>query len=255
MKFRKAISSSMSAVLLFTSVIVSDINPMTVSASNTTDINPAKATAIANLKTAYAGILKSNISTETTISIHAEYTDGGARITWNPVQNAASYSVILTLYTDGEPCAGDALDDVTTTSYFYAPKPDGVANGFSLRVYAYTSDDLSLSSPIATGETNILSISKAINTRKKIFVKKITLKAKKTTVKVGEKIKIKASFSPKNATNKQIKWSVSNTKYAKINSKGFFTAKKKGKGKTVTVKCRATHGSKKTAKIKIKIKK
>ena len=86
----------------------------------------------------------------------------------------------------------------------------------------------------------------------KVLVKKIKLKAKKS-LKVGKKLKIKLTINS-DATNKNVKWSVSNKKYAKINSKGILTAKKAGKGKTIKVTVKAKDGSGKKATIKIKIK-
>lgn len=88
----------------------------------------------------------------------------------------------------------------------------------------------------------------------KIHVTKIKLKAKKS-VKAGKKVTVKATVTPKNATNAKVTWSVNKKKYAKINSKGVLTAKKAGKGKTVTVTAKAKDGSGKKATIKIKIKK
>ena len=86
----------------------------------------------------------------------------------------------------------------------------------------------------------------------KVLVKKIKLKAKKS-LKVGKKLKIKLTINS-DATNKNVKWSVSNKKHAKINSKGILTAKKAGKGKTIKVTVKAKDGSGKKATIKIKIK-
>ncbi len=86
-------------------------------------------------------------------------------------------------------------------------------------------------------------------------VKKIKLSAKRKTVKPGKKVKIKAKVSPSKNINKTLKWSSSNVKYATVNSKGVVTAKKAGKGKTVTITAKATDGSNKKATIKIKIKK
>lgn len=89
---------------------------------------------------------------------------------------------------------------------------------------------------------------------KKVLTKKLTLKVSKKKVKVGKKFTIKVKYSPKNVTYKKVKWSVSNKKWASISSKGVFKAKKAGKGKIVTVKCKVLDGSKKIAKIKIRIK-
>lgn len=93
-----------------------------------------------------------------------------------------------------------------------------------------------------------------VTVAKKVAVKKITLSTKKNqkTLKAGKSLKITASISPKNATNKEITWSVSNKKYATIKN-GKLTAKKAGIGKTVTVTAKAKDGSKKKATMKIKI--
>ena len=54
--------------------------------------------------------------------------------------------------------------------------------------------------------------------------------------------------------NKALAWSTSNKKYATVNSKGVVTAKKAGKGKTVTIKAVSTDGTNRKAVIKLKIK-
>ncbi|MCM1180997.1 MAG: Ig-like domain-containing protein [Clostridium sp.] len=62
---------------------------------------------------------------------------------------------------------------------------------------------------------------------------KITGATKK--VAPGKKITLKAEVYPENAANKAVKWTVNNSKYASVNSKGVVTTKKAGKGKKVTV--------------------
>jgi len=86
-------------------------------------------------------------------------------------------------------------------------------------------------------------------------VKKIKLKASKTTVKAGKKVTIKATVTPSSTktTNTALTWKSSNTKYATVSKKGVVTTKKAGKGKKVTITATATDGSKKKAKITIKI--
>ena len=86
-------------------------------------------------------------------------------------------------------------------------------------------------------------------------VKSIKLKASKKTLKAGKTMTIKATVKTtgKNA-NKSLKWTSSNKKYATVNSKGKVTAKKAGKGKTVTITAKSTDGSNKKATVKIKIK-
>lgn len=86
-------------------------------------------------------------------------------------------------------------------------------------------------------------------------VKSIKLKASGRTLKTGKTMIIKAivDTTGKNA-NKSLKWSSSNNNYATVNSKGKVTAKKAGKGKTVTITAKSTDGSNKKAQVKIKIK-
>ncbi|MCR5666115.1 MAG: S8 family serine peptidase [Eubacterium sp.] len=102
--------------------------------------------------------------------------------------------------------------------------------------------------------TYSLTASKTTHTIKVNFgkyVSKVKFTKKKKTIKAGKSFKFKATT---NGTNKNVKWKVSNKKYAKITSKGKFTAKKKGKGKTVKVTAISKENSsyKKTVKVKIK---
>ena len=85
-------------------------------------------------------------------------------------------------------------------------------------------------------------------------VKKIRLTAKTKTVKAGRKLQITAKLAPSTKINRDMKWSVSNSKYAKVSRKGLLTTKKAGKGKRVTVTARALDGSGKKASIRIRIK-
>lgn len=84
-------------------------------------------------------------------------------------------------------------------------------------------------------------------------VKKIKLKASQSTVKAGKSVKIAATVTVGKGGSKSLKWTSSNTKYATVNSKGVVTAKKAGKGKTVTITAKAKDGSGKKAAVKIKI--
>lgn len=85
-------------------------------------------------------------------------------------------------------------------------------------------------------------------------VTNVQIKAPGNTLKAGKSMTLKATVrtNGKNA-NKSLKWTVSNTKYASVNSRGKVTAKKAGKGKTVTVTAMSTDGTNKKAKVKIKI--
>ena len=55
------------------------------------------------------------------------------------------------------------------------------------------------------------------------------------------------------ATNKKVKWYVSNKKYAKVTQKGVVRAKKKGIGHTVKVYAKAKDKSQKKAYCKVRI--
>ncbi|MBD5464778.1 MAG: hypothetical protein HDR22_02995, partial [Lachnospiraceae bacterium] len=86
-------------------------------------------------------------------------------------------------------------------------------------------------------------------------VKSITLKAPKKTLKAGKTMTVKTTVKTTGkSANKSLKWTSSNKKYATVNSKGKVTAKKAGKGKTVTITASSTDGSNKKATVKIKIK-
>jgi len=79
---------------------------------------------------------------------------------------------------------------------------------------------------------------------KRIKVKSIKLNKKKITLKRKQSIKLKATIKPKNATNKKIKWTSSNKKVVKVNSKGKITALRKGRAK---IYAKAKDGSGKKA--------
>lgn len=75
------------------------------------------------------------------------------------------------------------------------------------------------------------------------------------SVVAGKSVKLKVSVKTTGKdVNKKLLWSTSNKKYATVDSKGKVTAKKAGKGKTVTITAAATDGSNKKAQAKIRIK-
>ena len=84
-----------------------------------------------------------------------------------------------------------------------------------------------------------------VRVEEKVEVSKVQITASKKTVKV----------TPSNASNKKITWKTSNKKYATVNNKGIVTAKKAGKGKTVTITATSVSNPKVKGTIKIKIKK
>lgn len=86
-----------------------------------------------------------------------------------------------------------------------------------------------------------------------IKVTKIKVSGSAKKAKAGDKIKLTATVSPKNAKNWAVTWKSSNSKYATVNAKGVVTVKKAGSGKTITITATAKDGSKTKAKFKITI--
>ena len=82
-------------------------------------------------------------------------------------------------------------------------------------------------------------------------VKSMKLNAKSKSLKARKTFKVKATISPKNATNKKVTYKSSNTKVATVSSSGKITAKKKGKA-TITVTSKSNTKVKKTIKITVK---
>ena len=108
------------------------------------------------------------------------------------------------------------------------------------------------------GTAKIYVISKA-NKKKKCTitvtvgtpVTKVKLNKTKSTMTVGKKQTLKATITPKKASNKAVVWKSSNTKVATVSGKGVVTAKKAG---TVTITATAKDGSGKKAACKITVK-
>lgn len=69
-----------------------------------------------------------------------------------------------------------------------------------------------------------------------VYVSKIFLAGISKKIAAGKSIQLNASVLPESATDKGIKWTSSNTKYATVNSKEKVVTKKAGKGKKATVK-------------------
>ena len=83
-------------------------------------------------------------------------------------------------------------------------------------------------------------------------VAKITVTAPSNKLSAGKKVKLTANIS-NNASNKNIKWTTSNKKYATVDKNGVIKFNKKAAGRTVTITAYATDGSGKKATFKIKI--
>lgn len=91
------------------------------------------------------------------------------------------------------------------------------------------------------------------STPSKVKVSSIKISGK-TSLLTGKSTKLTAVVYPSNASNKELKWSSSNTKYAVVSTSGRVTAKAAGAGKTVTITAKAKDGSGKKAAFKIKLK-
>lgn len=81
----------------------------------------------------------------------------------------------------------------------------------------------------------------------------IKLNKTKAKLKVGKKLKLKATILPSDASNKRVIWKVSNKSYASVSKKGVVKAKKKGRGHTVKVTAVSKANKKLKAVCKIKI--
>lgn len=90
---------------------------------------------------------------------------------------------------------------------------------------------------------------------KPVKVSKIQITGLSKAIAAGKKIQLTATVSPANAGNKNVTWSVSNKKYAKVTQSGKVTLLKKSAGKKVTVYAAAQDGSGQKASYKIASKK
>lgn len=93
---------------------------------------------------------------------------------------------------------------------------------------------------------------KAYMKPKTVKVAKIHLSSPSKKIAAGNKVRLKASVSPSNATNKGINWSSSNQKVAKVNQNGIVTFKKNSGGRSVIITATASDGGGAKASIKLK---
>jgi uncharacterized protein YjdB len=105
------------------------------------------------------------------------------------------------------------------------------------------------------GDSDSTENTGTVESPKVTLVSKITLKAISKKIAAGKKIQLTARVSPSKASNKALKWTSSNKKYARVDENGNVTVYKAGAGKTVTITAKATDGSGVKASYKISIKK
>lgn len=86
-----------------------------------------------------------------------------------------------------------------------------------------------------SGVTSTCTVTVVQGEPETVYAESIKITGETKKVAPGKKLKLKAAVYPDNAVNKQVKWKVSNNKYAKVNSNGVVTTKTAGKGKKVTV--------------------
>ncbi len=98
-------------------------------------------------------------------------------------------------------------------------------------------------------------VAKSGGTIQEYKVTKIQIAGASRKIAAGKKIQLTASVLPSNASNKAVKWTTSNKKYATVDSKGKVSVKKAGAGKSVTITATAADGSGVKATYKIKIQK
>jgi hypothetical protein len=94
-----------------------------------------------------------------------------------------------------------------------------------------------------------LTQSSIILAASQVNVKSVKLNKSSISIEKGKTFSLKASFSPTNASNKQVSWKSANSSIAKVNSKGIVTAVKVG---TTSIKVTTKNGNK-TAKCTVKV--
>lgn len=107
------------------------------------------------------------------------------------------------------------------------------------------------------GKTNITITSKA-NKKKKVTISvtvgtpstKVALNKTKVNLGKGKKVTLKATVTPKNASNKKVVWTSSKKSVATVSSKGVVTGKKAG---TAKITATAADGSGKKATCTVKV--
>ncbi len=129
--------------------------------------------------------------------------------------------------------------NATDQAITWESSDDGVASVKDGKVTGYSVGTAIITASTENGKTATCKVTV------KISATKLKLNQTKVTLGVNEKFTLKATVTPKNATNK-VSWSVDKKSVASISSKGVITAKKAGKAVITakidkqTVKCTVT---------------
>lgn len=146
----------------------------------------------------------------------------------------------------------DALDDSVVWSSSN-PKVATVDQNGNVTGVAPGTAVITVKAKDGSGKYATCTITVVQSEPEEVNVEKIKITGSTKKVAPGKKITLKAVVYPENATNKGVKWKVSNKKYASVNSRGVVTTKKAGKGKKVTVTATSLEDGKIKAVYKISI--
>ncbi len=147
-----------------------------------------------------------------------------------------------TASTENKCSSGGILDLTSLDSYIPEESP-------------VISPDATPDSAISNPDSTMSQTPSTSTSPQKILVKKLKINAQKKTLRAKKTLRLKAVVTPSNASNKKVRWSSSKKKWATVTQKGVVKAKKAGIGHVVKITAKAKDGSRKTASIKIKIKK
>lgn len=101
---------------------------------------------------------------------------------------------------------------------------------------------------VITVETFNDITAECVITVKEIETSKIKLNRKSVTLKKGKSVYLKATISPKNTTDKTVKWSSDKKNVATVNGNGVVSAIRLG---TAKITARTTSGKKVTCTVKV----
>lgn len=108
--------------------------------------------------------------------------------------------------------------------------------------------------PQPSGKTTGSSSSSGTTVSKSVTkIKKLRFKKKIKTLRAGRTCRLKICYTPSRVSNKKLKWTSSQKKWASVSNSGVVRAKKKGIGHTVRITAAARDGSRKKVSLRIKI--